>query len=107
MKRPSGAELIAAERQRQIADEGWTASHDDNHHDEGELAIAAACYALPHDERMRTIWEERLVTLLWPWDWCRWKPAPKKTIKHRIRELTKAGALIAAEIDRLQRAQHA
>jgi hypothetical protein len=32
----SGIELIAAERQRQIEVEGWTASHDDNYHDAGQ-----------------------------------------------------------------------
>jgi hypothetical protein len=32
-----------------------------------------------------------------------WKPTPSD----RIRELTKAGALIAAEIDRLKRAEQA
>ena len=34
---------------------------------------------------------------LWPWALSQWKPTPDD----RIRELTKAGALIAAEIDRL------
>jgi hypothetical protein len=34
---------------------------------------------------------------LWPWDESWWKPGD------RIRELAKAGALIAAEIDRLNR----
>ena len=41
----SGIEAIAAERQRQIEAEGWTPGHDDTH-DRGELARAAACYAL-------------------------------------------------------------
>jgi hypothetical protein len=36
---------------------------------------------------------------LWPFAPERWKPSPS----NRIRELVKAGALIAAEIDRLQR----
>ena len=31
------------------------------------------------------------------WDWTWWKPSPND----RIRELSKAGALIAAEIDRI------
>lgn len=38
-------EEIAAERQRQIEVEGWTPNHDDEH-DRGEMANAAACYAL-------------------------------------------------------------
>jgi hypothetical protein len=37
---------------------------------------------------------------LWPWDPSWWKPSPDP-----IRNLVKAGALIAAEIDRLQRRQ--
>jgi hypothetical protein len=36
---------------------------------------------------------------LWPFFTRPWKPTPD----NRIRELEKAGALIAAEIDRLQR----
>lgn len=89
-----GVKLIAEERQRQIEKEGWTPEHDDQHTDE-ELAIAAACYVMPQELR-----ENGIVTpLAWPWhpDW--WKPTPN----NRIRELTKAGALIAAEIDRLKR----
>jgi hypothetical protein len=41
----TGAERIAAERQRQVEVEGYDASHDQGHHD--ELAAAAATYALP------------------------------------------------------------
>lgn len=91
-----GAGLIAAERQRQIADEGWTAEHDDEH-DQEEIACAAATYALP------TAFRKGAPTIngtyLWPWANGWYKPGPD-----RIRELTKAGALIAAEIDRLNRA---
>jgi hypothetical protein len=53
--------------------------------------------------------EERLLYAapppMWPWkpDW--WKPSPGTDEEARIRELAKAGALIAAEIDRLQRAK--
>lgn len=99
----TGAELIAAERQRQIETEGWTPEHDDIH-DLDELAIAAACYALPqvyregylgiHDPEYGGDGSPRI----WPWDGY-WKPVPDD----RIRELAKAGALIAAEIDRLGR----
>ncbi len=44
MEEPTGVELIAAERQRQMTAEGWTHEHDDEH-DDGSLATAAACYA--------------------------------------------------------------
>ena len=46
MAEQSGIERIAAERQRQIEQEGWTAEHDDGHVN-GELAMAAALYATP------------------------------------------------------------
>ena len=85
----TGIERIAAERKRQIGVEGWTAEHDSRHLI-GELARAAACYALHASG-------ERRVFAFWPWgnEW--WKPS-----KNQIRDLEKAGALIAAEIDRLQ-----
>jgi hypothetical protein len=35
----------------------------------------------------------------WPWDLNSWKPSPD----NRIKELVKAGALVVAEIERLQR----
>lgn len=114
-----GIERIAAERQRQIDKERWTPEHDDEHED-GELALAAVCYAAPepifvHEERSvqanssRGIdsnvysYPHRVVRGYWdPWPWDdEWD----KREKHdRIRQLTIAGALIAAEIDRLLRA---
>lgn len=83
----TGVELIAAERQRQITTEGWTAEHDQKH-DQGQLVDAAVCYLVPTDDDVHD----------WYWPWARswWKPTPDD----RIRELVKAGALIAAEIDR-------
>lgn len=94
----TGVSLIAIERTRQIEKEGWTSSHDGNHEDD-ELAKAAACYAIP--DRLREVNDGPLnkgVPLDWPWDEEWWKPTPK----NRVRELVKAGALIAAEIDRLK-----
>jgi hypothetical protein len=94
----SGAELIAQERARQVASENWTAEHDDTH-SEGELAEAAACYAASGVYSVKG-WDLRRVIeyMSWPWrrEW--WKPTDDP-----IRNLVKAGALIAAEIDRLQR----
>ncbi len=93
----SGVELIAEERARQIAKEGWTDEHDDAH-DEGEMAEAAAVYALCAVEQARG-WvgpfTERPEN--WPWDAEWFKP------KDQLSNLIRAGALIAAEIDRLQR----
>lgn len=102
----SGVELIAAERLRQTEEEGWTPYHDDGH-EFGELAVAAATYALPPEIREERIQildsryksEPTLRFALWSWDEQWWKPSPED----RVRELVKAGALIAAEIDRLQR----
>jgi hypothetical protein len=106
----SGSELIAAERKRQIEAEGWTPEHDDEHAG-GELAAAACCYAT--DPRIRAeimLTEDGQANVNqpgsgydprhWPPTWSGdWKPCPGD----RVRELVKAGALIAAEIDRLQR----
>jgi hypothetical protein len=90
----TGAELITAERQRQIDVEGWTPKHDTQYWD-GDLAMAAICYAWPPYRRKLLF---PTVPTLWPWRSVDWKPSPDD----RIRELVKAGALIAAEIDRLQ-----
>jgi hypothetical protein len=95
----SGIELIAAERQRQLEVEDWNAQHDDCH-DEGEMAQAAICYATPEsDRKYHNNYLKPAYLKGWPWEMTQWKPSPD----NRIKELTKAGALIAAEIDRLQR----
>lgn len=95
----TGIELIAEERQRQIEVEGWTKEHDTEHIDDS-LAFAAVCYAIPHAYRKFSYCPSRKERLpeFWPWDKEWWKPCPQD----RIRELVKAGALIAAEIDKLQ-----
>jgi len=98
----TGVELIAEERERQISDEGWTHAHDDEHDDEA-MALAARCYACPPGIYERRFEDPRDGTppIGWPWASPWWKPSPDD----RIRDLVKAGALIAAEIDRLQRTQ--
>jgi hypothetical protein len=91
----TGVQLIAAERKRQIKKEGFTETNDD-FFTRGELARAGSAYACPADmERFETV----MRYTLWPWDGILFKETPD----NRIRELVKAGALIAAEIDRLQR----
>lgn len=92
-----GLDLIAAERQRQIAVEGWTPEHDAGHAGNEALARAAAAYATPARLREQLPVPFAGLPALWPWDFCHWKPTPDD----RVRELVKAGALIAAEIDRL------
>lgn len=94
----TGIELIAAERKRQVEVEGFT--NDDIFQPHGELARAAVCYALPPKDRVYHVGigrEQWKIPALWPWSITWWKPTPDD----RVRELTKAGALIAAEIDRL------
>lgn len=93
----TGTELITAERQRQIEEEGRTLEGDRTYTSE-QLARAAAAYATP--ARFREPLQGHVVRMpaLWPWEARFWKPTPHD----RVRELIKAGALIAAEIDRLQ-----
>lgn len=91
-KEVDAIELIANERRRQIQVEGYVPTRDDMYV-LGELKNAAECYlrwagcqttpASPQD---------------WPWDRSTFKPTGDA-----IRDMTKAGALIAAEIDRLLR----
>ena len=82
---------VAAERRRQIEAEGWTPEHDDEH-SVGELAKAAACYAL-----VSAGFNPDATINVWPWHRLWWKPSDKR------RNLVKAGALILAEIERLDR----
>lgn len=86
----NGAEMIAAERQRQTEQEGWTAEHDDSH--VNDLVLAAIAYGY---EGIRS--GHPMALAVWPWDDEWWPPTT------RVRNLVKAGALLAAELDRLQR----
>lgn len=101
-----GVSIIAAERQRQVEVEGYRFAHDDQH-DEGELAIAAACYAASSansqlfidstgDGQVR---ESGGMVDPWPFE----KELDKRLKHNRIKKLAIAGALIAAELDRLLR----
>lgn len=98
----TGIELIAAERQRQIDVEGWTPEHDDEHAD-SQMADAAMCYigTTTNKESEYSRLDDKPPSA-WPWDAEWWKPA---SYNNRVRNLVKAGALIAAEIDRLNRAE--
>ena len=91
----TGIEIIAEERKRQIEIEGWDSEHDDTGNNDEQLVMAAITYAMPPDYREFSF----DVRNTWPWDMKWWKPTPED----RVRELAKAGALIAAEIDRLKR----
>jgi hypothetical protein len=84
-----GVALIRAERLRQVADEGYTPEHDAEHID-GELARVAAAYALYGGGAGHVVRPG-----YWPWP--DWKLKPGEALD----SLVKAGALIAAEIDRI------
>lgn len=93
---------VLAERQRQIDLEGWTAEHDDAH-DAGELSAAASAYSIAAADVMHPASQgdgdyESAPPLAWPWDGAWWKPGTDPR-----RMLLKAGALILAEIERLDR----
>lgn len=90
----TGTQLIARERRRQKNVEGWTAEHDAQHC-RAELAQVAAHYVRQTIDPCR-VGIPRPWPPSWSYNW--WKPSDDP-----IRNLVKAGALIAAEIDRLQR----
>ncbi len=95
---PTGAELISAERVRQVVSEGWTPDHD-RAHPVGVLAAAGCSYALVATSQLYLTDGGSDPTQVppgpsWPFDLDAWKP------EDPIRNLVKAGALLAAEIDR-------
>ncbi|HDG8091842.1 TPA: hypothetical protein PCO36_000378 [Klebsiella oxytoca] len=91
--RTAAASDVLAERQRQVTAEGWTPEHDDEHSD-GEMALAASSYALYAHKKP--------IAPAMPYNWP-WEPEWFKQQGAR-RDLVKAGALILAEIERLDRA---
>ncbi|WP_218567627.1 hypothetical protein [Pseudomonas sp. AOB-7] len=102
----AAARDVLAERQRQITAEGWTPEHDDEHCCD-EIAALACYYAMPPAARLwsaeSTGYGDTLEEAILPEGW---------TVKHwdgsengRRRELIKAGALILAEIERIDRQQ--
>lgn len=85
----AAARDVLAERQRQVEQEGWTSAHDDAYVD-GQLASAAVAYTQAYTPY--------LVPSSWPWA-VEWFKAGDDR-----RNMVKAGALILAEIERLDRA---
>jgi hypothetical protein len=97
----TGIELIAEERARQMQREGWTPDHDDGHYGK-EMAEAAVAYLMFYGEQRGNAQvpahiSDMILARHWPWGRTWWKP------KDELRNLVRAGALIAAEIDRLER----
>ena len=84
---------VIAERRRQIEVEGWAPEHDDRH-GAHELAEAAACYCLSSAGKPFDYFET-----MWPWERWWFKVSGPR------RDLVKAGALVLAEIERLDRAE--
>lgn len=96
-----GLFLIAQERLRQINQEGYDADHDDEHTD-ASLALAAAWYAAPYDiYRIKESGLSDEIVEVFPESWE--DAYDKKELHGRVKQLQIAGALIAAELDRLYR----
>ena len=109
----TGIELVAEERQRQI-NNGYDSNHD-LHHDFRELVQAARTYMgaaflqtkskeIGNSNEAAISWHEdnepwqwKYIKLDWPWEEESFKPTTP------LQDLIKAGALIAAAIDRLQK----
>lgn len=90
-------QAVIAERYRQIEVEGWSLSNDDERH-QGELAQAAAAYAISAADRCLHPSEQGPeIPLCWPWNRQWWKP------QNFRRDLVRACALILAEGERFDR----
>lgn len=87
----NAVQSVIAERQRHQSAEGWTPEHDDQY-SKSQLLWASSCYVL------NAIHPFNRIPFGWPWtpEW--WKPTNPR------RDLVKAGALILAEIERIDRA---
>ncbi|WP_301154282.1 Lar family restriction alleviation protein [Metapseudomonas otitidis] len=95
----NAARDVLAERRRQVEDEQWTPEHDDRYRHR-QLAMAAACYATSpaHDDLHSVQTATPAMPSAWPWARAWWKPGTLR------QNLVKAGALVLAEIERLDRA---
>jgi len=88
----NGADIISAERERQIHEEGYSAGHDAAH-DYKDLLDAASCY-LWSAQQGPDGHKELEAPAQWPWDKEYWKP------KTRFHDMKRCGALVAAALDR-------
>jgi hypothetical protein len=98
----SGVDLMQIERERQIQDLGYDAENDDSYGSSGDLVHAGICYALSAcaDTLPGCNWVAHGI-----WMWPGSCPDLALTPADKIHRLTAAGALFAAEIDRIQREQ--
>lgn len=97
---PAAARDVLTERRRQIEVKGWTPEHDDEHVND-EIAALACFYAMPPGARdwsaRETGYGDTFGEAILPDGWT-------AEAGDRREELVKAGALILAEIERLDRA---
>jgi hypothetical protein len=94
----TGVGQINRERMRQVFREGFNAKHDDGQLP-GAMAMAGSAYAHDAAMKLRGLGGYEGLPLRWPFGAEWWKPTPDDL----KRQLIKAGALIAAEIDRMNR----
>jgi len=103
LPRKVGVTAILQERVRQITVEGFKSSNDDRY-ESGELCDAALSYTRAAARQLRGENITYIRTMVnsgdipWPWEDAWWKPSEDPQ-----RNLEKAGALLAAEWDRLER----
>ena len=103
-----GAAAIVLERRRQVTVEGWDDEHDADH-DGGELLQAAVAY-LDVNQAMGVnaecfVVEEKFAKHVeyrdpWPVSWA--DEHDKRALHNPARRLAIAGALVAAEYDRME-----
>lgn len=87
---------VSQERTRQLTKLGWTTEHDDSSEGNGNLAYAAAAYAVAAAHRANPEIRVSSPTALWPWEEYKMSGNQKEC-------LAKAGALVLAELERLYR----
>lgn len=89
-------ERLRAQREYQVSN--VASVYSDREYTEGELAAAAAAYAVPPRLRDQHVNFDMAADRppLWPWGRNKWRPSDQ-----RLDELAKAGALILAEMERL------
>jgi hypothetical protein len=98
MKTKSAIRTIAAERKRGVRKHKYTADKDDLL-TRGELTKGAMSYLAIADMQLQGVTRAELnIPTFWPFEQSRFQPSEFPT-----RNLVKAAAMVAAEIDRLNR----
>jgi len=101
----TGIELIAQERRSQVLDHGYTDVHDDQYA-KGLLAFGGAAYAtyaaLQMPSHRANVTPVDPINDLWPFAISSFKPGDDE-----LKNLAKAGAMIAAEMDKIIRERKA